>query len=281
MDVLADVYLHLDAALAENLPLTQKEGGLFKPGFDKDLDEVVELATGGRQAIVQVEDQERERTGIPNLKVKHTRVFGYYIEVTRSHLARVPEHYRRKQTVANGERFITEELKSLEERVASAEVRRHAKEAQLFEQLRSFLASHAQRFLKVAREVAALDVALSFATVSQARNYRRPEVLPASRRHLTVQQGRHPVLELLSEELSEPFVPNDVTLDHQERQMLLITGPNMAAKHRDASGRPYSNTGSDGLLRSRQPCCHVPLRPCFRARGRLRRFSPRTLHVHG
>ncbi len=230
IDVLQDVHELLDRALVANPPYALKDGGVFRQGHDPVLDDLVDLSAGGIAKIADIEQRERELTGIASLKVKYTRVFGYYIEITKTHLAKVPEHYRRKQTVASGERYVTEELARLEEQVAAAEARRSEREAELFDVLRRTLASHANRVLQTARLLAELDAFCSFAEVSDARRFVRPEVLPASSRCLHIVRGRHPIIESLSEKQGKPFVPNDVQLAGDNMQVLLITGPNMAGK---------------------------------------------------
>lgn len=229
-ELLGDVRERLARALVDDPPLALGAGPVFRAGHDAALDELVTLSVGGRDAIAQAEERERQATGIPNLKVKYTRVFGYYIEVTKTHLSKVPEHYRRKQTVANAERYVTEELARLEEKVATAETKRAEREASLFEELRQDLARHAPRFLRVAERVAELDALCAFAEVSDERRYTRPRVLPAGARRLSIRSGRHPVVEAALAREGEAFVPSDVDLDADERQVVLVTGPNMAGK---------------------------------------------------
>ncbi|MFZ9888982.1 MAG: DNA mismatch repair protein MutS, partial [Myxococcota bacterium] len=230
IDTLEDVCVRLEGALLEEQPLALGQGPVFKSGFDADLDELSALASGGRDAIVGIETREREATGIPSLKIRYTRVFGYYLEVTKTHLGRVPEHYRRKQTVANAERFVTEELSRLEEQVATADTRRAQREVELFTQLRDEVATHAARLLDVAARVAELDALGAFAEVSDELRYVRPTLLPATDRRLTLRDVRHPVVEAALSGRGERYVPSSVELSGDERQLLLITGPNMAGK---------------------------------------------------
>ena len=227
---LGDIAKHLCETLAENPPLALKDGGVFKPGYDSLLDEYTQFATGGRNEIAQIENREREATGIPSLKVKYTRVFGYYIEVTRTHLSKVPEHYKRKQTIANGERYVTEELSNLEQKVSNADTKRLAREAELFKELREYLNSHTQRLLKASTWIAQVDTFATWAEIADSYRYTRPKLLETSAHSLEIQNGRHPVLEELHQKKGLPFVPNSMLLNAQDRQLLLITGPNMAGK---------------------------------------------------
>jgi DNA mismatch repair protein MutS len=229
-DPLTDIYELLSKALADNPPLLLKDGGVFRSGYDALLDEFVDFASGGRDQIAAIEQREREATGIPSLKVKYTRVFGYYIEITHTHLSKVPEHYKRKQTVASGERYVTQELMRLEEMVSTADVRRLAKESELFEQLRQELNKHSARLFKTAAFIAQLDTYAAFAEIADERRYIKPVMLDKSLNKLEIEDGRHPILEALNEKRGKSFVPNSLTLNTHDRQLLLITGPNMAGK---------------------------------------------------
>jgi DNA mismatch repair protein MutS len=204
-----------------------KEGGLLRAGFDPELDRLVEIATRGKDFLLQLEADERARTGIASLKVRYNRVFGYYIEVTRSNLHLVPKDYVRKQTTVGGERFVTEALKEFEEQVLTAEEKRFALELQLFERLRAEVAAAAPQLREAADAVAAADALLSFARVAAEHGYCRPELDDSD--VLEIVQGRHPVVERMLAG-GEAFVPNDIRLDRQETQVLVITGPNMAGK---------------------------------------------------
>jgi DNA mismatch repair protein MutS len=228
-DDLADLAARLGDALVDEPPAAPGSGGVFRPGFDADLDELRDLAENGRDRITGMEASERERTGIPSLKVKYTRVFGYYLEVTKTHLDKVPDDYKRKQTVANAERYVTDALARLEEQVATAETKLAEREKALFESLRAEVAEAAQRLLATARDVAAVDVLASFADVSAGRRYVRPQLLPSRSCRMEVESARHPVVEHALEAAGEPFVPSDLKLDG-ERQIILVTGPNMAGK---------------------------------------------------
>ncbi|HLV00138.1 MAG TPA: DNA mismatch repair protein MutS [Acidobacteriota bacterium] len=224
-DRLADVGEDLFRSIRDDPPATLSEGGLIRPGYHKELDELREIAQSGKSFIAALEAKERERTGINSLKVKFNRVFGYFIEVTRAHLDSVPSDYIRKQTLAGSERYVTPELKEYEEKVLGAEERIVELERELFLQVRERVASQAPRIRKVASILARLDVLLSFAEVSAKNRYIRPQLEESA--ELVIRNGRHPVLEL---ERDEPFVPNDLVCNTSSDQMLILTGPNMGGK---------------------------------------------------
>ena len=226
LDPLADVRQRIAAAIADDPPALVSEGGLLRDGFSAELDELRHASRHGKSWMAQLETQEQERTGIKSLRVGFNRVFGYYIEVTRSNLHLVPDTFIRRQTMVNAERFITPELKAMEERVLGAEERAAALEYELFGQLRAEVAEHAERLLGTAAAVAAVDVLLSFARLATAGNYVRPEVDDSD--VLGIEQGRHPVVERSLP--GEAFVPNDAHLDCEHNTLLIITGPNMAGK---------------------------------------------------
>ncbi len=226
----APVAAHLEAALREELPAQLGAGPLFAAGFDADLDELLALKDGGQSAIFGMESDERARTGIPSLKVKYTRVFGYYIEVTKTHLDKIPDDYRRKQTVANAERFVTEPLKALEEKVAHAEARHKEREAGLFAALIDELQGHVATLLDAAEAAAEIDLVAGFAEVSAARRYVRPVLGPKEQRRLCLEQARHPVVEQALLDDGERYVPADLELSADERQLVIVTGPNMGGK---------------------------------------------------
>jgi DNA mismatch repair protein MutS len=218
----------LEAALAEDLPAFLKDGGLFRPGFDPALDEAVEDSHGAREKVLAVQERERARSGIAKLKVQYNSVFGYYIEISKAQGGAVPSDYERKQTLVNAERYTTPELKAIEERVLSAEQRRRACEAELFEGLRQAIAAEARPLLGLAAELASLDALGALAEAAVRENWVRPQ-MDASRA-LQVTGGRHPVVEALLRREGAGFVPNDCSLDADEEQLWLITGPNMAGK---------------------------------------------------
>jgi DNA mismatch repair protein MutS len=225
-DLLEDVASAIDAALVDDPPATAGEGGVVRRGHSVELDELVRLAEGGKAEILAIESRERARTGIGSLKVRFNRVFGYTIEVTRSNLRSVPPDYRRKQTLANAERFTTVELADHEAKVLGAEEKRVALEQELFEALRRAVASHAARLSEAARFLATLDVLATFAEVAQANDYVRPDVDDGD--VVAVEEGRHPVVERFLP--PGQFVPNDVLIDPAQGRMLVLTGPNMAGK---------------------------------------------------
>ena len=226
MDTLGDLLDLLEAAISGDAPLALKDGGIIKDGYDADVDEYRDLMKNGKGAIAKIEAEEKERTGIKTLRVGYNRVFGYYIEVSKSYKDQVPEHYVRKQTLANGERYITEELKELESKVLGAEERVKAREYELFCQIRDTVGENVDRVQKVAYVVALTDVMCSFAEVAAKNHYCMPYVDISDR--IEIEGGRHPVVEkMLKDEL---FVPNDTKLNGSSDRMLIITGPNMAGK---------------------------------------------------
>ena len=213
-------------ALNDELPLTITDGGVIRTGYHAGLDELRKAATEGKSWLANIQSREQERTGIKSLKVKYNNVFGYYIEVSKSNLALVPEDYTRKQTLVNAERFITPELKELESKILGAEEKSKALELEIFQQLRTMALQHTLEIQNTARVIAVLDVLCSFAECARQRRYIRPEITNDDRLYIT--GGRHPVLELNMQ--SENFVPNDCLLDGDCNRMMLITGPNMAGK---------------------------------------------------
>jgi DNA mismatch repair protein MutS len=223
---LGDLEELLDRAISLEPPAGLKEGGLIREGYSADLDELVKIATQGKDFLLELERKERERTKIQSLKVRYNRVFGYFIEVTKANLHLVPPDYVRKQTTVGGERFVTETLKQFEEQVLTAEERRIALELRLFEELRGKVAQAAARLRSAAEAVAVADALLSFARVAVEHGYVQPEIDDSD--VLEIVEGRHPVVERML--ASEAFVPNDVRLDRASEQVLIITGPNMAGK---------------------------------------------------
>ncbi len=225
LDPLDDVHATISAALADDPPATLADGGVIRTGHDAELDDLRDARDGARDFIASLQQGERERTGISSLKVGFNRVFGYYIEVTKTNIDRVPEHYRRKQTLANSERYVTEELNEWEAKVLGAEERIGELEARLFGELRREVAAAVPRLLETAARVAALDVLAGFARLAERRGYIRPEVHTGY--EMEIRDGRHPVVETMMPR--EEFIPNDVVLDDDARVMIL-TGPNMAGK---------------------------------------------------
>src|SRR5271156_2036481 len=212
-------------AIADEPPLPIKEGGMIRDGFDSALDELRTAQRGGKDWIAKLQADEIASTGIASLKVRFNSVFGYYIEVTRTNLDKVPPHYIRKQTVANGERFITPELKAMEGKILGAEERSMKLEYELFQRVREEVLGQLPKIQQTASALAQLDVLASFAETARIHNYCRPQV--SDEGVLQIRDGRHPVLE--QQLVEERFVPND-TAFHHELQIALITGPNMAGK---------------------------------------------------
>ncbi len=216
----------ISRSIVDEPPLAIKEGGLIRDGFDAALDELRLATRGGKDWIAKLQQDEIERTGIGSLKVRFNSVFGYYIEVTRSNLDKVPAHYIRKQTVANGERFITPDLKEMEGKILGAEERSVKLEHELFQRVREQLLGHLPAIQQTAAALGQLDVLASFADTARLYGYSRPEMGDDS--VLSIRDGRHPVLDQALSE--ERFVPNDTDLDGKTQQIGLITGPNMAGK---------------------------------------------------
>jgi DNA mismatch repair protein MutS len=225
-DLATELADELQRVLRPDAPALTKEGGFVNAGVSPELDEVRDIAAGGRNRIAAIEARERERTGIPSLKVKFNSVFGYYIEITRAHLASVPADYRRKQTVANAERFVTAELGEFEQQVLSADERRIALELEIFTALRGRVAAASERLLMLAGRVAGADTLAALAEVAHRNGYCRPEVDDGG--VIDLADARHPVVERLA--AAGSFVPNDVRLDPGAEQILLVSGPNMAGK---------------------------------------------------
>jgi len=226
IDPLTDAAGLIEQAIVDDPPFVLREGGVIREGYHAELDELRTIRREGKGWIARLEAEQRERTGISTLKVRYNKVFGYYIEITRSHLDRVPDDYQRKQTLANAERFITPELKEYEEKVLTAEDRMAELEYDLFQQVRQVLLQQSERLQCTAGALARLDVLCSLAEVAHERNYTVPKVDDGDQ--LLIVDGRHPVVETMS--LDERFVPNDVQMDLQQHQILIITGPNMAGK---------------------------------------------------
>lgn len=224
--VLPDLMQQVDDALVEQPPATLTEGGLIRDGFHAELDGLRSLAGDAREWVARYQAAEQERTGIRTLKVRHNRVFGYYIDVTRAQSANVPPEYERKQTLVNNERFITPELKRYEEQILGAQSRATALEASLFESLRQAVAGETERIQETARALARLDVLGSLADRALALGYSRPDIHDGD--ELMIREGRHPVIEQIPE--SERFVPNDTCMNGNRNRLIVITGPNMAGK---------------------------------------------------
>jgi DNA mismatch repair protein MutS len=229
LDVLGDVRELLEKAIHPEPPVLLSEGGLIRPGYSAELDELRALSQNSKRLVALIESRERERTGIASLKVRFNSVFGYYIEVSKPNLHLAPADYERKQTLVNAERFTTPELKELEAKILDAEERSQTLERELFVAIRRQVAGEARRIRQTAAVLAELDVLACFAHLAAERQYRRPEFSESS--ELVIERGRHPVIERLSEEgQSGRFVPNDLYMNGSSDLILIVTGPNMGGK---------------------------------------------------
>lgn len=226
IDEMPDTLDLLERAIVDEPPLTLREGGIIREGYDAELDRIVSIARDGKSWIAALEEKERQRTGIANLRVGFNSVFGYYIEVTKSQTASVPAEYIRKQTLVNAERYINEELKEYEQTVLHAEEKRREREYDLFTEIRERAAARIRQIQKSAATLADLDALASLAEVAETYNYVCPAVDDGD--VLEIRDGRHPVVERMP--LAEGFVPNDVLMDRGANRLLVITGPNMAGK---------------------------------------------------
>ncbi len=214
------------SALCEECPLHLRDGGFVRDGFNSELDDLRQLASGGKQWIAEYQAQQTQLTGITSLKVGYTKVFGYYLEVTNVHKEKIPPHFMRKQTLKNAERYITDELKQYETKVISADEQALALELELFQQLRIEVAAHLQELQQVAAVLSELDVLAGLAELAKRQDYVRPEIVEGI--ELEIIEGRHPVLDVTAQKGT--FVPNDCQLGDEAGSIMLITGPNMAGK---------------------------------------------------
>ncbi len=226
MDELQDLYQVLDKAIVEDPPLAMKEGGIIKDGYDRQIDDYRQAKTKGKTWLAELEAEEKEKTGIKNLKIKYNKVFGYYLEVTNSFKDMVPDYYTRKQTLTNAERYITPRLKELEDMILGAEDKLYALEYDRFAEIRNMIAQEVERIQKTARAIAKLDAYLSMALVASRNQYVRPKI--NTRGVIDIKDGRHPVVEKMI--TNDMFIPNDTYLDNGKNRISVITGPNMAGK---------------------------------------------------
>lgn len=226
MDPLEDIASLIKSAIVDEPPLAQKDGGIIREGYHEDVDKFRRSRTDGKKWLTELEVREKERTGIKSLKIKYNRVFGYSLDVTNSFKELVPENYIRKQTLTNAERYITQELKDLEDLILGAEDKLYALEYELFCEVRDKVGAEVVRIQKTAKAVAALDVFASLALVAQRNNYVRPKINESG--VLDIKNGRHPVVEQMIEH--DMFIANDTYLDNQKKRVSIITGPNMAGK---------------------------------------------------
>lgn len=226
LDTLEDIHDIIEKSIVDEPPIGVKDGGIIKLGYDEEIDQLKKATTEGKKWILDLENKEREATGIKGLKVGYNKVFGYFIEVTKSNIPMVPDRYVRKQTLANAERYITEDLKNLENQILGAEEKVITLEYNAFCIIRDSIEAQIQRVQKTASVVSTLDVLSSFATVAEDMNYVKPNVDEEG--IIDIKDGRHPVIEKMI--TSNNFVPNDTYLDENENRLAIITGPNMAGK---------------------------------------------------
>ncbi|MBR3058738.1 MAG: DNA mismatch repair protein MutS [Clostridiales bacterium] len=226
LEDLSDIYTLLDSSLAEDPPISIREGGIIKEGYHEEADHLRHASKDGKSIILEMEAKEREATGIKNLKISYNKVFGYYIEVSKGNIPLVPEHYIRKQTLTNGERYITEEMKKVEESIVGATAKLINLEYELFCEIREKIASQVHRLFRVASALSLLDVIMSLGELAERNNYCRPVIDDSS--VLEIEEGRHPVVEKMLKE--GEFVPNGISMDQEKKRIMILTGPNMAGK---------------------------------------------------
>lgn len=227
LKLLVEVQERIEKAIAEDPPASVRDGGIFNDGFNDELDELRDIARNGKNYIADIKEELATESGINSLKIGYNKVYGYYIEVTNTHKDKVPEHFIRKQTLVNSERYITPELKEVEEKILSAEERSKMLEYELFEELRLYVAEFAEDVQQVAQAVAQLDCLQSFSEIAFRNNYCKPSI--ADDQKIDIKKGRHPVVEKTLPP-GDPFIPNDIHLENENEQILIITGPNMAGK---------------------------------------------------
>ena len=226
IDTLEDIFSKIDAAICEEPPFSTREGGIIAEGYNADVDRLRSIMKDGKSYIEQIAESEKERTGIKTLKVGYNKVFGYYIEVSKSYVNEVPDHYIRKQTLTNGERYITQELKDMEATILGAADKVCSLEYELFSEVRDYVAKNSARVQRAATLISTVDAYLSLANVAVKNNYVCPEVDDSD--VIDIKDGRHPVVEQFVSD--SYFVPNDALLDTDRNRLMLITGPNMAGK---------------------------------------------------
>ena len=227
LKLLIDLQEQIGQAIAEEPPASVRDGGIFKDGYNEELDELRNIARNGKDYIADIKKELANETGISSLKIGYNKVYGYYIEVTNTHADKVPDHFIRKQTLVNSERYITPELKEVEEKILSSEEQSKTLEYELFEELRIEVAGYAEEIQQIAQAVAELDCLQSFAEVAYRNNYCKPAI--ADDQKIDIKKGRHPVVERTLPP-GDPFIPNDIHLENEDEQILIITGPNMAGK---------------------------------------------------
>jgi len=225
-DILEDIYKLIDTAIIDNPPTSIKEGGLIKKGYNSELDQILDISGGAKSWITNLQASERDRTGIKNLKIGYNKIFGYYLEITKSNLANTPDNYIRKQTLANAERFVTPDLKEMEAKILNADEQLVKLEYELFCNIREAINKNVKRIQKTANDIAVIDVLNSLAIVAINNDYIRPEMNDGN--SIVIEAGRHPVIEKIM--IDSNFVPNNTTVNTDELRMSIITGPNMAGK---------------------------------------------------
>ena len=270
----------IESTLVDDPPALARDGGFTRDGVDPELDELTGISRSGKQIIAEMEDHERGRTGIGSLKVRYNRVFGYYIEISRSNLHAVPADYIRKQTIAGGERFVTPALKEYEEKVLGADERILERELEIFERLRAAVAAEAPRIQASARALATLDVLAALAEAAAANNYIKPQVHDGD--ELTVVDGRHPVVERRTASSGDAFVPNDTSLNGSTCQLVILTGPNMGGQiDLPAADRADLPDGAGRVVRAGARGQDPAGRPRLRARRGVGQHRARPFDVHG
>ena len=225
LDDLTDVREKIEATLINEPPTLAREGGFTREGVDAELDELRDISRSGKQHIADMEESERKKTGVASLKIRYNRVFGYYIEISKANLHAVPEHYHRKQTVASGERYITQDLKEYENKILGADERITTREIEIFEALRTSIGTEAPRIQQSSHALASLDSLAALADVATTYDYTKPQLHSGD--ELTIRDGRHPVVE---RHVADAFVPNDIELNTETSQLVILTGPNMGGK---------------------------------------------------
>ena len=226
LDALEDLCDLVTKAIREEPPIAMKEGNIIRDGYNEEVDKLRRAKSDGKDWLAKLEEDEREKTGIKNLKIKYNKVFGYYLEVTNSYKDLVPDYYTRKQTLANAERYITPELKELEDMILGAEDKLYALEYELYSEVRETIAAQVERIQKTAKAVAGLDVFTSLALVAERNHYVRPKI--NEKGIIDIKEGRHPVVEKMIP--NDMFISNDTYLDDKKNRISIITGPNMAGK---------------------------------------------------
>ena len=225
-DELKDIYELLLSSIEDEPPISQRDGDIIKAGYNEEVDRLRDAKTKGKTWLAELEAGEREKTGIKNLRIKYNKVFGYYLEVTNSFKDLVPDYYVRKQTLTNAERYITPELKELEDTILGAEDRLTSLEYELFRDVRKQISDNVSRIQKTARAIAQIDVFASLALVASQNNYCKPKINESG--IIDIKNGRHPVVEKMI--TNDMFIENDTYLDQHKNRISIITGPNMAGK---------------------------------------------------